>query len=68
MKTTISILIFMVVGFICFTPRMPAPYPPESVLKQKESITFKEVKLDRLINKIEYEIHKDTIELKMLKK
>ena len=52
----------MVFGALCLTPKLPKPYPPVEVIRQKESISFKEKKLDHLIHKIEYEFKKDTIE------
>lgn len=67
MKTTISLLIIMVIGFICFKPKGPNPYPPKEVLQQKDAIVFKEAKIDMLIHKIQYEMSKDSLELKYIK-
>lgn len=68
MKTSIYIVLVMVFGVFLFKPRMPKVYPSPATIKQKEDIAFKETKLRRLIDKIEYEYSKDSIEIKSIKK
>lgn len=57
----------MFIGFVCFKPKQPRNYPPVEVIKQKESIVYKETKLERVINTLTYEIKKDSIELQHIK-
>lgn len=57
----------MVFGIFFLTPKSPRPYPPVEVIRQKESIVYKEIKLNQLIDKIEYEFKKDSIEKKYIK-
>lgn len=67
MKTSLWILILMIVGYVCFKPKQPRDYPPVEVAQQKESIIYKETKLDRLLKTLTYEIKKDSIELQHIK-
>jgi len=66
MKTTFYIAILMVISFIAITPSSPREYPPKSVIKQRESIVFKENSIDHLIDRIEHEQKVDSIQLKII--
>lgn len=63
MKTTISLIAILVFSAILIVPEMPKAYPPKDVIIQRAEINFKEIKLNRLINNLEYSIKKDSLEL-----
>ena len=63
MKTTLSIMAILVFSAIMLTPKIPKEYPPKEVLEQRADIVLKESKLNNLIDKIEYTIEKDSLEI-----
>lgn len=66
MKTTIYILIVVVFGGFLFIPK-PKYYPSEKEKIQRETIVFKENRLDHLIDKISYQLEKDSLQIKLIK-
>lgn len=67
MKSTFSLIAFLAFSALILAPKMPKEYPPKAVLEQRESIVFKEMKIDRMINKIEYHIAEDSIQIILMK-
>lgn len=67
MKTTFYIAIVMVISFIAIIPDKPKDYPPQNVVEQRESIGFKESKIDNLMRKIQHEQTVDSIQLNIIR-
>jgi hypothetical protein len=67
MKSTIYLTALVLFSALLLSPKMPKEYPPKKVLDQRESIVFKETKIDHLINKIEFQLAKDSIVIKNIK-
>ena len=66
MKTTIYMLVFVIIGALTLKPIIPKHYPPKKVLDQKQSNVLKEIKLDNIINRIEHKVNIDSIEIKYI--
>lgn len=67
MKTILGLAFFLVISFVVIIPDAPTDYPPLDVLKQRESIVFKETKIDHLIDEIEYKQKRDSLQLNGLR-
>jgi hypothetical protein len=67
MKATIYLIVIVLFGAHVLSPSLPKTHLPKKVLQQRESISYKEIRLDHLIGKIENQITKDSIQLKNLK-
>lgn len=68
MKTTIYMLVFVIIGALTLKPIIPKHYPPKKVLEQKQLNVVKEIKLESMIKRIEHEVKIDSIEIKSVKK
>ncbi|MEO8534258.1 MAG: hypothetical protein ABI441_10920 [Flavobacterium sp.] len=67
MKTTIYMLVFIIIGALTLKPIIPKHYPPKKVVEQKQANVLKEIKLENIINRIEYEVKVDSMEIKHIK-
>lgn len=67
MKTAIYIVTILAFSALIISPKLPKEYPPKEVLQERRSITFKEQKLEHLIEKIEHQIAQDSLNIKSLK-
>ena len=67
MKTILGLAFFLVISYVVIIPDAPKDYPPMDVLEQRESIVFKETKIDHLIDKIEYKQKRDSLLIKSLR-
>lgn len=61
---TISLVIF---SAIILKPKTPTIYPPPEVIEQQKEIVLREIMLDNLINKIEYNVVIDSISIAEVK-
>ena len=67
MKTTLSLTLVMVFSAIMLSPKLPKEYPPKKVIHQREEVVLKERVLENLIEKIEYTIIVDSIQIADIK-
>lgn len=68
MKTFAYISAVLVFSALIMIPKIPKFYPPKEVLQQRRSIVYQEQKLDRLIDKIEFELVKDSLKIESKKR
>lgn len=67
MKATFTIVGILVFSALILAPSMPEEYPTKEDLAIEADISIKKSRLELLINKIEYGIKKDSINLTELK-
>lgn len=61
MKTTLYVIGIIAFSALMLSPKMPKEYPPKVVLEQRKEIVFKEAKIERIIDRIEYNLKLDSI-------
>lgn len=64
MKTTVFIIALAAFSALMLSPKTLKEYPPKAVLEQRKEIVYKEIKINKLINTIEYALAIDSLQLK----
>ena len=63
MKTFAYIFTAFAFSALMIAPKIPKFYPPKEVKEQRRTIVYQEKKLERLIEKIEFELVKDSLKI-----
>ena len=66
MKTSVFIIALVAFSALMLSPKTPKEYPPKAVLEQRKEIVYKEIKINKLINTIEYALAIDSLQIEKL--
>jgi hypothetical protein len=63
MKTSVFIIALAAFSALMLSPKPLEEYPPKAVLEQRKEIVTKEIKINKLINTIEYALAIDSLQI-----
>ena len=63
MKTAVFIIALAAFSALMLSPKTLEEYPPKAVLEQRTEIVHKEIRINQLINTIEYTLAIDSMQI-----